>query len=59
MTDFITVDASHMWIMEHDETIRQVRHFLEHGRFAHADEPPAGRSDESVVLPPFVPPSQS
>lgn len=37
MTDFITVDANHMFIMEHDDTIRQTGWFLEHGHFLHAD----------------------
>lgn len=35
MADFITVRANHMFIMEHDETIRQTLHFLDHGRFSH------------------------
>ena len=33
MADFITVNANHTFIMEHEETIRQTLHFLEHGRF--------------------------
>ena len=36
MTDFVTVNANHMFIMDHDEAIRQTIHFLEHGRFDHA-----------------------
>lgn len=34
MADFVTVPANHTFIMDHDETIRQTLHFLEHGRFA-------------------------
>lgn len=33
MTDFVTVNANHMFIMDHDDTIRQTLYFLEHGRF--------------------------
>jgi hypothetical protein len=33
MADFITVDANHTFIMDHDDTIRQVLAFLEGGRF--------------------------
>jgi len=33
MTDFITVNANHTFIMDHDETIEQTAHFLAHGRF--------------------------
>lgn len=36
MADFVTVNANHMFIMDHDETIRQTMRFLEHGRFQHA-----------------------
>ncbi len=36
MTDFICVKANHTFIMDHDETVRQTLHFLEHGRFMHA-----------------------
>jgi pimeloyl-ACP methyl ester carboxylesterase len=39
MTDFVTVDASHTFIMSADETARQVRSFLRDGRFVH--DPPA------------------
>ena len=39
MSDFITVDANHMFIMEHDDTIRQTLHFLETGSFLHAFPP--------------------
>ncbi len=35
MTDFVTVNANHMFIMDHDEAILQTIHFLEHGRFDH------------------------
>jgi glycerol-3-phosphate O-acyltransferase len=33
MTDFVTVNANHMFIMEDEEAIRQALHFLEQGRF--------------------------
>jgi hypothetical protein len=33
MTDFVTVNANHMFIMDHDEAIDQTLHFLEHGCF--------------------------
>ncbi len=36
MADFITVNANHTFIVDHDEAIRQALHFLEHGRFDHA-----------------------
>lgn len=35
MTDFITVDANHLFLVDHDETIRQTVHFLASGRFDH------------------------
>lgn len=35
MQDFIVVEATHTFIMSDSEVIRQVRHFLVHGRFAH------------------------
>lgn len=35
MADFITVRANHMFIVDHDDAIRQTIHFLEHGRFRH------------------------
>jgi glycerol-3-phosphate O-acyltransferase len=35
MADFVTVNANHTFIMDHDETVRQTLHFLEHGRFLH------------------------
>jgi hypothetical protein len=35
MTDFITVNANHTFIMDHDETIRQTLQFLAIGRFLH------------------------
>jgi glycerol-3-phosphate O-acyltransferase len=35
MTDFITVNANHTFIMDHDETIRQTLQFLATGRFLH------------------------
>ena len=37
MTDFITVNANHTFIMDHDQTIQQTLHFLDHGRFRRAD----------------------
>ena len=37
MADFITVNANHTFIMEHDDTLRQTIAFLERGRF---DRPP-------------------
>jgi triacylglycerol lipase len=37
MTDFITVDSVHTWIMRSDEVAAQTVRFLESGRFAHAD----------------------
>jgi glycerol-3-phosphate O-acyltransferase len=40
MTDFITVNANHTFIMDHDETIRQTLHFLEHGTFDHTSRTP-------------------
>jgi pimeloyl-ACP methyl ester carboxylesterase len=39
MTDFVTVDASHTFIMASEETARQVLWFLRHGRFAHEGPP--------------------
>lgn len=33
MTDHVTVDATHTFIMRNREAIRQSRHFLAHGRF--------------------------
>jgi glycerol-3-phosphate O-acyltransferase len=36
MTDFVTVNANHMFIMDDDEAIRQTLHFLEYGRFDHS-----------------------
>ena len=43
MADFVTVDASHTFIMRSDETARQVASFLRRGRFEHerADDAPA------------------
>ena len=35
MADFVTVNANHTFIVDHDEAIRQTLHFLEHGRFEH------------------------
>lgn len=35
MTDFITVDSAHTWIMRSDEVAAQAVRFLESGRFAH------------------------
>jgi len=35
MTDFLTVNANHTFIMDHDETIRQTVRFLASGRFLH------------------------
>jgi triacylglycerol lipase len=35
MRDFIVLGHSHAFIMRNDETIRQVRHYLLHGRFDH------------------------
>ncbi len=35
MADFITVNANHTFIVDHDEAIRQTLYFLEHGRFDH------------------------
>jgi hypothetical protein len=44
MADFITVNANHTFIVDHDEAIRQTLHFLEHGRFDHtAVEMPRNR----------------
>jgi pimeloyl-ACP methyl ester carboxylesterase len=37
MTDFVTVNANHTFIMDDDETIRQTLHFLERGRFDHGE----------------------
>jgi len=37
MTDFLVVPKSHTYIMMSDDVIAQVIHFLEHGRFRHAD----------------------
>ena len=34
MQDFIVVEATHTFIMSDEQVIRQVRHFLAHGRFA-------------------------
>jgi glycerol-3-phosphate O-acyltransferase len=33
MTDFVAVNANHMFIMDHDEAVRQTLAFLERGRF--------------------------
>jgi len=33
MADFATVNAAHTFIMNHEDTARQVLHFLEHGAF--------------------------
>ena len=41
MADFITVNANHTFIVDHDEAIRQTLHFLEHGRFDHGPLPGA------------------
>jgi glycerol-3-phosphate O-acyltransferase len=35
MADFITVNANHTFIVDHDEAIRQTLYFLDHGRFDH------------------------
>ena len=35
MTDFVTVNANHMFIMEDEEALKQTLSFLERGRFAH------------------------
>ena len=35
MADFITVNANHTFIVDHDEAIRQTVYFLDHGRFDH------------------------
>ena len=35
MTDFITVNANHTFLMDHEETIRQTLAFLDRGRFDH------------------------
>jgi pimeloyl-ACP methyl ester carboxylesterase len=37
MTDFITVNEAHTWIMRSDEVAAQTVRFLTSGRFAHAD----------------------
>ncbi len=42
MADFITVNANHTFIVDHDEAIRQTLHFLEHGQFDHNSLGPAG-----------------
>ena len=39
LADFITVPASHTWIMRSDAAVEQVLHFLAHGRFRHDPEP--------------------
>lgn len=36
MSDFITVDSAHTWIMRSDEVATQTVYFLSHGRFARA-----------------------
>ncbi|PLW69687.1 alpha/beta fold hydrolase [Pseudohalioglobus lutimaris] len=38
MTDFITVPASHSFLMWHDFVLEQVSHFLNHGSFRHTGE---------------------
>ena len=35
VADFITVNANHTFIVDHDEAIRQTLHFLAHGQFDH------------------------
>lgn len=35
MNDFIVLNHSHAFIMEREESIRQIRHYLESGRFDH------------------------
>jgi hypothetical protein len=45
MADFITVNANHTFIVDHDEAIRQALHFLEHGRFEHGAFDTAGGSE--------------
>ncbi len=40
MTDFLTLDRSHTFIMRADDTAEQAIHFLRHGRFLH--EPDRG-----------------
>lgn len=42
MADFVTVPASHMFMCDHPEVVRQTIHFLQHGRFA---------PDEAAPLP--------
>ncbi|MBI1319201.1 MAG: alpha/beta fold hydrolase [Candidatus Hydrogenedens sp.] len=37
MADYRMVKAAHTFIMNHDEAIRQVLHFLAHGRFEHPE----------------------
>lgn len=38
MTDFITVPASHSFLMWHDSVLEQVAHFLSYGSFQHPGE---------------------
>lgn len=42
MRDFIVLGHSHAFIMRSDETIRQIRHYLRHGRFDHRGAETAG-----------------
>ena len=41
MADHIVLHATHPLMMRNAEVIRQTLHFLRHGRFEHAAEPPA------------------
>ncbi len=42
MNDFIVLHHSHAFIMRSKETIRQIRHYLQRGRFDHGEQPPEG-----------------
>ncbi len=38
MNDFLTVEATHTFLMQNDEVMRQVAHYLEHGRFIRQED---------------------
>ena len=38
MRDFLTVPATHTFLMQDDEVMRQVAHYLEHGEFLHPSD---------------------
>ena len=40
MSDFLTVPATHTFLMQNDEAMQQVLHFLRHGAFQRAADPP-------------------